>query len=180
MKYEKYKNNISLKNKVLRLIWNLVWLFFFRPFSLPFFNKWRILLLRSFGAKIGKGCKIHSSVKFWAPWNIEMGNLVAFGFDALCYNPGKIILGDNITISQRVHLCSASHDITNVKNPLITKEIIIKNRSWVAADAFVGMGVTIGEGAVIGARAAVYKDIDSWTVVGGNPARFIKKRKIVK
>jgi putative colanic acid biosynthesis acetyltransferase WcaF len=176
MKIDRYKNEIGVKNKIGRLLWNIVWLFLFRPFSLPFFNKWRIFLLRLFGAKIGKNCKIMSSVKFWAPWNVEIGDFVAFGFDSFCYNPGKIILGNNITISQRAHLCSASHDITKKENPLIVSPIIIKDRSWVAADTFVGMGVTINEGAIIGACSAVFKDVDAWTVVGGNPAKFIKKR----
>jgi putative colanic acid biosynthesis acetyltransferase WcaF len=49
---------------------------------------------------------------------------------------------------------------------------------WVASDAFIGMGVTLGQGAVVGARAAVFKNVEPWTVVGGNPARLIKKREI--
>ena len=117
-----------------------------------------------------------ASVKIWAPWNLEMGNYVAIGFDSFCYNPAKIIIGNRVSISQRAHLCSASHDITKKENPLIVSPIIIKDRAWVAADSFVGMGVTINEGAVIGAKAAVFKDVEAWTVVGGNPAKFIKKR----
>jgi putative colanic acid biosynthesis acetyltransferase WcaF len=58
------------------------------------------------------------------------------------------------------------------------KPIVVADKAWVAADAFIGMGVTIGEGAVVGARAAVFKDVEPWTVVGGNPAQFIKKRVI--
>ena len=48
--------------------------------------------------------------------------------------------------------------------------------SWIGTSAFISMGVTIGEGAVVGACAAVFKDVEPWTVVGGNPAKFIKKR----
>ena len=58
------------------------------------------------------------------------------------------------------------------------KPIVIEDRAWVAAEAFVGPGVTIGEGAVVGARGCVFKDVEPWTVVGGNPARFIKQRTI--
>lgn len=176
MKYEKYNNQLGVKNKIARLLWWFVWLFMFRPFGLPFFNGWRIFLLRIFGAKVGNGCKITSSAKIWAPWNLEIGDFVAFGFDSFCYNPGKIIIGNKVAISQRTHLCSASHDITKKNNPLITAPIIIKDRAWIAADAFIGMGVAINEGAVVGARASVFKDVASWTVVGGNPAKFIKKR----
>jgi putative colanic acid biosynthesis acetyltransferase WcaF len=59
--------------------------------------------------------------------------------------------------------------------PVISSPIRIGRRAWVAADAFVGPGVTIGEGAVVGARSSVFRNIDPWTVVGGNPARIIKK-----
>jgi len=59
--------------------------------------------------------------------------------------------------------------------PVITAPIRIERRAWVAADTFVGPGVTIGEGAVVGARASVFRDVDPWTVVGGNPARILKK-----
>jgi len=176
MKYEKYKNELGVKNKIARLLWWFVWLCLFRPFGLPLFNNWRIFLLKIFGAKIGENCKVMSSVKIWAPWNLEIGDFVAFGFDAFCYNPGKIKIGNKVAISQRAHLCSASHDITKKENPLIVSPIILEDRSWVAADTFIGMGVTIGEGAVVGAKAAVFKDVDAWTIVGGNPAKFIKKR----
>ena len=178
MTYSKYQNTLSFRNKLGRLFWNIVYPIAFRPFALPFFNSYRIFLLRIFGAKIGKGCKISAKMKIWAPWNLEVGDLVAIGFDAFIYNPGKIVLENKITISQRAHLCSASHDITKKANPLITTPITIKNQAWIAADTFVGMGVTIGKGAVVGARACVYKNVEPWTVVGGNPAKFIKKREI--
>lgn len=84
--------------------------------------------------------------------------------------------GANTTVSQGAYLCTASHDITNPLNPLITAPIVIEDQAWIAAGAFVGMGVEIGQGAVVGARATVFKDVEAWTVVGGNPAKFIKKR----
>ena len=90
----------------------------------------------------------------------------------------KISIGANTTVSQGAFLCTASHDITDPLNTLITAPIVIEDQAWIGAKAFVGMGVTIGEGAVVGARAAVFKDVEPWTVVGGNPARFIKKRTI--
>ena len=96
--------------------------------------------------------------------------------DVDCYNVDIIRIGANTTVSQGAYLCTASHDITNPLNPLITAPIIIEDQAWIAADAFVSMGVTIGQGAVVGARAAVFKDVEPWTVVGGNPAKFIKKR----
>lgn len=176
MKIEAYQECLPVKNKLHRLIWNTTCMFLFRPFAGPLFWKWRNMILRLFGAQIGKGSKISASTKIWAPWNLEIGDYTAIGPRANCYNPALIKIGSKVVISQGAYLCTASHDITNPKNPLITKSINIDSFTWVAADAFVGMGVTVGQGAVVGARAAVFKDVDPWTVVGGNPAKFIKIR----
>lgn len=178
MKVEPYKECLSVRNKLMRLIWVISYSIIFRPFSLPIFKGYRVFILRLFGAKIGNRCAISASVKIWAPWNLRIGNIVAIGPRAKIYNPGVIILKDKVAISQDSTLCSASHDITDSLNPLVTKPISIDRFAWVAAEAFVGMGVTIGEGAVIGARSAVFKDVEPWTIVGGNPAKFIKKRVI--
>lgn len=176
MEVKPYKNRLSTKNKMLRVLWGFVYAVLFRPTPNVLFWGWRSFLLRLFGAKVGKHCKIRSSATFWAPWNLEMGDYVAIGQKAHVYNVDKIILRTKVCISQGVYLCTASHDITDENNPLITLPITINPFAWVAADAFVGMGVTIGQGAVVGARAAVFKDVEPWTVVGGNPAKFIKKR----
>ena len=95
-----------------------------------------------------------------------------------CYNVNVIKLESNVTVSQGAYLCTASHNIYSRNHELITEPITIESQAWIAADSFVGMGVTIGEGAVVGARAAVFKDVEPWTIVGGNPAKFIKKRVI--
>lgn len=172
------RHKFTLKNKILRIVWSLVNVLFFRPFKLRIFKKWRVLVLRSFGAKISWRAMINSSVKIWAPWNLEMGDYSCLGPNVDCYNQGMICIGANTTISQKVYLCASTHDFTVASNPLILKPIVIEDRVWVAADSFIGPGVTIQEGAVVGARAAVFKDVDSWTVVGGNPAKFIKKREL--
>lgn len=178
MEVKPYKNHLSLKNKVLRVLWGFVYIVLFRYTPNVLFWQWRVFLLRLFGAKIGKHCKIRSSATFWAPWNLEMGDYVAIGQKAQIYNVDRITLHTKTCISQGAYLCTASHDITNKENPLKTAPIVVHSFAWVASEAFVGMGVTIGEGAVVGARAAVFKDVEPWTVVGGNPARFIKRREI--
>lgn len=179
MKVEAYHECLPLSNKLRRLVWGVVCLFLFRPFCGPLFWRWRNLVLRLFGAKIGRGSRVSASAIIWAPWNLIIGDFTAIGTKANLYNPALIKLGSKVVISQYAYLCTASHDITNQRNPLITAPIIVDSFAWIAADAFVGMGVTIGQGAVVGARAAVFKNVEPWTVVGGNPAHFIKKR-IVK
>lgn len=173
-----YKNNLSLRNKLGRLSWNSCYWILFRPLPTKLFSNWRCFLLRLFGAKIGKNNTIYPSAKIWAPWNLIIGNNSCISNGVNCYNPGKIIIGNNVVISERVFICTPSHDITNKDFPLIVSNINIKDKVWVAAEAFIGPKVTIGEGAVVGARAAVFKDVEAWCVVGGNPAIFIKKRVI--
>lgn len=175
---EEYKDSLTFGNKLRRLFWNVCCLFLFRPFAGPLFWRWRNLVLRMFGAKVGAGCKISNSAKIWAPWNLELGTYVCLGPSSQIYSANKIIIGDKVTVSQGAYLCGASHDISKLNKPLITAPIKIDSFAWICADAFVGMGVTIGEGAVVGARACVFKDVEPWTVVGGNPAKFIKKREM--
>lgn len=176
MEIRPYKNHLGVRNKVARALWGVVYNILFRHTPNVLFWEWRAFLLRCFGARIGSNCKIRSSARFWAPWNIDMGNFVSIGQNANLYSVGKIVIKDKVCISQGAYLCSASHDFTKSANTMITKPIYIESFSWIAVDAFVGMGVTIGEGAVVGARATVFKDVEPWTVVGGNPAKFLKKR----
>jgi len=182
MEYEidlsKYEHSFSLKNKVARLLWNFIRFFLFRPFGSRLFKKWRVFILKCFGAKIQWSSHIYASVKIWAPWNLEMGVYATLGPNVDCYNQGKISIGSNTTISQKVYICASSHDISDSHNNLLLKPIVIEDQVWIAAEAFVGPGVIINQGVVVGARAAVFKDVDAWTVVGGNPAKFIKKRNL--
>jgi putative colanic acid biosynthesis acetyltransferase WcaF len=172
----RYQNRHSAKNKVARAVWNIVWLMFFRPTPRGFFHGWRRFLLRLFGAKIAKGCHILPSAKIWQPWKLTMGDFSCLSEDVDCYTVDQITIGAQAVVSQGAFLCCASHDISSPIMELTYKPIVIASQVWVAARAFVGPGVTIGEGAVVGACAVVTKDIEPWTVVAGNPARFIKKR----
>jgi putative colanic acid biosynthesis acetyltransferase WcaF len=60
--------------------------------------------------------------------------------------------------------------------PLLKPPIEIGDMAWICADAFVGPGVTVGEGAVVGARAVVVKNVEPWTIVVGNPAKAVGRR----
>jgi putative colanic acid biosynthesis acetyltransferase WcaF len=147
----------------------------FRLSPRPCFG-WRRLVLRFFGAKVGRHVHIYNSARIYFPWNFVIGDWSAVGEDVLIYNLGLVTLGEKVTISHRAHLCAGTHDYTQPALPLLKPPITVKDQAWICADAFVGPGVTVGEGAVVGARAVVTRDVDPWTVVAGNPARFIKKR----
>jgi putative colanic acid biosynthesis acetyltransferase WcaF len=175
-KYTVYKDDLSFGNKLARFIWTFVWCVFARPIPRKLLNGWKIFLLRLFGARIHKSAVVYSSAWIYYPANLEMHENSILSPEVDCYNVDRIVIGAGSVVSQKVYLCSASHDFTKRDMPLITAPIIIEDNVWVAADAFIGMGVTIGQGAVIGARSSVYRDVTPWTVVGGNPAKFIKTR----
>lgn len=165
----------SFAHRAMRVLWGLVWLIAYRP-SPRLLHGWRRFLLRLFGAKIGKGAHPYPSAKIWAPWNLEMGDHSCLASDVDCYSVDRIVLGARATVSQYSYLCTAGHDYRGPGMPLTTAPITIGEGAWIAADVFVGPGVTVGEGAVIGARSSLFRDIDPWTVAVGNPARPIKKR----
>jgi putative colanic acid biosynthesis acetyltransferase WcaF len=166
----------SFWNKLARVAWNCVWLLLFRP-SPRIFHRWRAFLLRLFGAKLGKKrVFIYPSCQITMPWKLAVGENVCLGPNVICYNIGGVRIGSNTAISQNVHLCSSSHDYTTPNLVQTFGEIVIEDQVWICADAFIGPGRTIGSGAVVGARAVVTKDVQPWTIVAGNPAKYIKDR----
>lgn len=164
----------SYWNRIARTVWGVVWLLCFRP-SPRSFHSWRRWVLRLFGADIARGAHPYPSARIWAPWNLTMGESSCLGDHVDCYSVDRVIIEPYATVSQYAFLCTASHDYTIKEMPLVTAPIRIGSRAWVAADVFIGPGVMIGEGAVVGARASVFRNVEPWTVVGGNPARIIKK-----
>lgn len=162
-------------NSLLRTIWKIVWLLFYRP-TPRLFHAWRRFLLRLFGAKIGEDAHPYPSVRIWAPWNLEMADHSCLSEYIDCYSVDKIYIGAHAVVSQYTFLCTASHNYDDPEFSLITAPINIGANAWVAADVFVGPGVTVGEGAIVGARSSVFKNVEAWTVVAGHPAKFIKNR----
>ena len=171
-----YHNALGRKHQMIRLLWTIMWSIFARPLPRRIGSGWKRFLLRLFGAKIDKTAVVYSSVKIYYPSNLIMEKYSCLASEVNCYNVALIRIGANTTVSQGAFLCTASHVITNPLNPLITAPIVIEDQAWIGAKAYIGMGVTIMQGAVVGATASVYKNVEPWTVVGGNPAKFIKKR----
>jgi len=159
-----------------RFIWNCCYIVIFRPFASRVFKKWRVLVLKCFGAKIAWSSHIYASVKIWAPWNLEMGANASLGPQVDCYNQGKITIGANTIISQKTYLCASSHDYTKANFPLVLKPITIGDGVWIAADAFIGPSVNIGNNTVIAARSVLIRNVEENSIMGGNPAKFIKSR----
>ena len=131
-----YSHSFSLKNKIGRLLWQMVWLFFFRPFCTPLFKKYRVLVLKCFGANIDWSSHIYASVKIWAPWNLIVENEVGVADGVDLYSQGKITLEYRVIISQRSYICTGTHDFTQKGHPLYTRPIRVCKNAWVAAEAF--------------------------------------------
>jgi putative colanic acid biosynthesis acetyltransferase WcaF len=160
---------------IRRLLWNIVQATLFR-LPLPRAYGWRRFLLRCFGAKLGHRAGISSTTRIMHPWLLEMGDWTMLGHGAIVYNLGRVTIGHHTLVSQNVHLCAGSHDYTIPSLPLLRPEIQIGAGVWIAADAFIGPGVTVGDNSVIGARAVVVKDIPPGVVAAGNPCSVIKDR----
>lgn len=158
------------------MLWWLAWpAFRFSP--RPMFA-WRRALLRAFGARIGREVHVYPTVAIAMPWSLSIGDWSAIGDGAYIYNLGPVTIGSDVTISQRAHLCAGTHEYTRADMPLMKTPIAIGDRAWICAEAFVGPGVTVGEGAVVGARAVAMSDVAPWDVVAGNPATPRKRREL--
>lgn len=167
----------SAANKLARLLWQVAGLLLFRP-SPWFWHAPRRALLRLFGAQVGKHVQIMPSVQIWAPWNLALGDDATVGSGVDLYDVDRIEIGAHATVSQRAFLCTATHDVDHPNMPLQTAPIRIGAGAWVCAEAYVHPGITIGVDAVAGVRAVVLHDVPPGQIVGGNPAKFIRLRKL--
>lgn len=167
----------TFKQKVFRAIWMLVG----KPIFRLSFHNWygfRAILLKVFGAKVGRDVRLRPSVNIEVPWNLILHDGVTVGDYAILYSLGTIEIGERTIVSQYAHLCAGTHDYTDRRFPLIRDPIIIGADAWIGADAFVGPNVKIGRLSVLGARSSAYKDLLPGMVYVGSPARALKKREL--
>lgn len=166
----------SLQNKLARFLWQIAYVMLFRISPRPM-HAWRTMILRLFGAKMGPDCHVYPKAVIWAPWNLQCEDVVAIADEAIIYNPSTITLQSHSTVSQQAYLCGATHDYDDPSFPMISEPITIGRYAWVCARATVLPGVTVGEGAVLGLGSVASKNLDSWTVYAGLPAKKIRERK---
>ncbi len=167
--------NFRAKNAVTVQMWWIVQgtLFACSP---QFLYGWRRFLLCLFGAKIGKNVIIRPSVKVTYPWKLTIGDHSWIGDDVDLYTLGEIEIGKNAVISQKSYLCTASHDYKKESFDIYAQKIIIEDEAWIATDVFIAPGITVGKGAVIGARSTVLNDMPAGMICAGYPAKPIKTR----
>lgn len=174
---ENYRNDFSLKNKVYRTIFRIVF-GAIRIFPGKTGSKISIVVLRIFGAKVGQGCIVYPSALIWSPKNLIMGDYSVIGPRVDIYNVDVVEIGSRAQISQDVHLVTASHNYNSYTHELITGPICIGEGSWIAQKASVLMNVNVGRYSVVAFGAIVTKSIGDNIVVAGIPAKKIKKREL--
>jgi putative colanic acid biosynthesis acetyltransferase WcaF len=157
------------------ILWLLVSAFWFElPLPLP--SIVRVFWLRLFGAKVGQSVVIRAKVHITMPWRLTLGDHVWIGEDSLFMTHGSLVIGSHTCISQRVFLCTASHDFRSRGFDLVTEPIEIGNQVWIAAQSFIGCGVRIGDGTIVSACSVVMKSLPGGVIARGNPLRVVGQR----
>lgn len=168
------KSSFPLQHQLARALWNACWLLLCRWTPRPM-HAWRAFVLRAWGAKLGARVHVYPDAKVWAPWQLTMADDACLGDRAEAYNVAPITLGERAIVSQDAFLCTASHDHRDPAFPLTHAPIKLEARAWIAARSIVLPGITVGEGAVVGAGSVVTRDVAAGCVVAGNPARVVRE-----
>lgn len=169
------KHSYPLRHRLFRLAWMISWglLAAWTPAPL---HGWRVMVLRLFGAEVGRGVRIHGSASVWYPPNLILADYAVIGWKTVLYCQAPIRIGHRAVVSQYAHLIAATHDIDTPELPIVAQPIEIDADAWIAARATVGPGVSVGQGAVLGAAAVAFSDLNPWTVYRGNPAQPLRRR----
>jgi putative colanic acid biosynthesis acetyltransferase WcaF len=166
----------SLRNKIGRVLWKIVYLLLFRPTPRPL-HAWRALVLRCLGARLGAHCHIYPRSQVWAPWNLVCEDGASIADDAIVYNVATVTLGSHAIISQQAYVCTATHDVDNPEFPMTTAPITLGRYAWVCARACVLPGIVLHDGAVLGLGSVATRDLEAWYIYAGVPARKIRPRR---
>jgi putative colanic acid biosynthesis acetyltransferase WcaF len=164
-----------MRERVAAFAWAIAWQTLFR-WSPPPFNWWRLLLLRFSGATIHGRPFVSPSVRIEYPWNLELRDGASIAHKVIINCMGRVTVGEHARISQYSHLCAGTHDYTRCDMRIERRNITIGSGAWVAADAFVGPGVTVGEGAILAARSSAFNDVPAGQICAGEPARPLRQR----
>ncbi|OKH56217.1 colanic acid biosynthesis acetyltransferase WcaF [Calothrix sp. HK-06] len=160
-----------------QLLWYFIGLPLFKSYLLPV-SLFKVLIIRAFGAKIGKGVRIKPGVRVKFPWRLTVGDFVWIGEDVWIDNIASVTIENHACLSQGVYLCTGNHDWNHPNFKLTAAPIHIQESSWIAASSSIGPGVIVGRGAVLTLGGVAAHSLESMTIYAGNPAQAIKKRKL--
>lgn len=153
-------------------------------FHLPRFrllNELKGHLLTLMGAKVGKRVVFYPGVRISTGKNLVLGNDVDLAWGVLITTSGGVEIGDRTLVGYGTKIFSKNHVVPSRMERIfdsghVSKRVVIENDVWIGAQCIILPGVRIGEGAVIAAGSVVTKNVDSFTIVGGSPAKFLKNR----
>ena len=178
VRLKEFDSSIGLNRDVRRsteIIWYLVKIAFFLS-AIPYPSKFKVMLLRLFGTKVGTGLVIKPRVNIHFPWKLDIGDHVWIGEEAFLLNFENLSIGNNVCISQRAFLCGGNHDYKISSMPYRNGPITLEEGCWIGASTFVGPNVTIGTDTVVSAGSVVTQSLEGNGVYRGNPAQFMKNR----
>ena len=170
---------VSEKRSILSILdlalWRLLGQPIFRLVPLPLFSA-RVIILRLFGASIGRNNKVYPSVRIWLPRNLTLGSHSGIGENVYLYNKAPIVIGSYCVISWSSFICTASHDYESPGFELFAAPIVIDDLSWVAASSIVMPGLHVSRGSIVGAGSVLTKSTEPWGIYAGNPAKLRNRR----
>jgi putative colanic acid biosynthesis acetyltransferase WcaF len=127
----------------------------------------KVLILRLFGARLGRGVRVSSGVQVRCPWYLTVGDYSCLGSNLWIENLAPVTIADQVCLAQGVRLYTGHHH---------PRPISIQAHSWLASQASLGPGVTVGEGAILDAGAVATQSLQPWMVYRGNPAQIVQAR----
>jgi putative colanic acid biosynthesis acetyltransferase WcaF len=148
-------------------LWQAAW---FACMNLIFGAWWcpsrlRPILLRAFGASVGERVFIRHRIRVLWPWKLTIGDDCWIGEDVWLLNLEPIIVGHDVCLSQGVYLCTGGHNRRSPSMEYNNGPIAIGDGAWLATQALVLRGVSVGVGATVGARALVTRDVPDGAIV---------------
>jgi maltose O-acetyltransferase len=135
-------------------------------------------MYRMAGTHIGNGTNIHMWCNFYDPSNISIGQDTIIGDHAFLDGRARLTIGDHVAFASSVMVFNSEHQLDDPEFKAIQESVTIEDYVFIGPRAIILPGVTIGRGAVVAAGAVVTKDVPAMTVVGGVPAKEIRKRNI--
>jgi putative colanic acid biosynthesis acetyltransferase WcaF len=162
------------KNPFIVIIWDIVKRTFFRA-SLHNMYRYRALLLKMFGCKLGTNVRIRRTCDITYPWKVSIGDNTWIDEEVIIYSLDKIEIGHDCSISRRSFLCTGSHDYTKESFDLLTGPIKIGSSVWIQSEVFIARNVIIGDNTVIGVKSLVTKDQPCKYYCYGQPCKPKKR-----
>ena len=167
---------LKKSNFIKKTLWYYINIFIFKSGLFPFY-KFKSILLKLFGAKIGKNIIIKPCINIKHPWNLIIGDNVWIGENVWIDNLSLISIGNNVCISQGAMLIDGNHDYKSVNFDLMLQPIVIHNGVWICAKSIVNGGVTIGENTVLLSGSVANKSLEANSIFQGIPAIKVRDRK---